>query len=132
MFSSDGLLGELKKALAERILNAEMDHHLAEANQDEVSEGEKAGNHRNRYSKNVNRRAILTRLGVESASKIDHPVPCAALPVDAVTWGAVLGNNWQDTPPAAGAWRVDQRDCAGSGAIAQHCQAGVAVRGGGS
>lgn len=38
---SDGLLGELKKALAERMLNAEMDVHLdAEAEQ-------QAGNHRN-------------------------------------------------------------------------------------
>jgi putative transposase len=51
MFSSDGLLGELKKALAERVLNAEMDHHLADSTQDEVSEGEKAGNRRNGYSK---------------------------------------------------------------------------------
>ena len=51
MFSSDGLLGELKKALAERVLNAEMDHHLADSTQDEVSEGDKSGNHRNGYSK---------------------------------------------------------------------------------
>jgi putative transposase len=52
MFSSDGLLGELKKAFAERVLNAEMDHHLADSTQDEVSEGEKQpGNHRNGYSK---------------------------------------------------------------------------------
>ena len=28
----------------------------------------------------VNRRAILTRFGVKSASKIDHPIPCTALP----------------------------------------------------
>ncbi|MDQ2947156.1 MAG: IS256 family transposase [Acidobacteriota bacterium] len=51
MFSSQGLLGDLKKALAERVLNAEMDHHLAGSTQDEVSEGEKPGNHRNGYSK---------------------------------------------------------------------------------
>jgi putative transposase len=51
MFSSEGLLGELKKALAERVLNAEMDHHLADSTQDEVSESEKAANHRNGYSK---------------------------------------------------------------------------------
>ena len=51
MFSSEGLLGELKKALAERVLNAEMDHHLADSTQDEVCEGEKAANHRNGYSK---------------------------------------------------------------------------------
>jgi putative transposase len=51
IFSSEGLLGELKKALAERVLNAEMDHHLADSTQDEVSEGEKSGNRRNGYSK---------------------------------------------------------------------------------
>ena len=38
---SDGLLGELKKALAERMLNTEMDVHLdSQAEQD-------TGNHRN-------------------------------------------------------------------------------------
>ena len=51
IFSSEGLLGELKKALAERVLNAEMDHHLADSPQDEVSEGDKPGNRRNGYSK---------------------------------------------------------------------------------
>jgi putative transposase len=51
IFSSAGLLGELKKALAERVLNAEMDHHLADSTQDEVSEDEKPGNRRNGYSK---------------------------------------------------------------------------------
>jgi len=52
MFSSDGLLGELKKAFAERVLNAEMDHHLADSSQDEVSDGERQpSNHRNGYSK---------------------------------------------------------------------------------
>jgi putative transposase len=51
IFSSEGLLGELKKALAERVLNAELDHHLADSTQDEVSEAEKAGNRRNGYSK---------------------------------------------------------------------------------
>jgi len=51
IFSSEGLLGELKKALAERVLNAEMDHHLADSTQEEVSEGEAPGNRRNGYSK---------------------------------------------------------------------------------
>src|SRR5947208_15478364 len=41
-FDPDGLLDELKKALAERVLNAEMDHHLA---------GEEPGNRRNGYGK---------------------------------------------------------------------------------
>ena len=40
VLSSAGLFGELKKALAERILNAEMDHHLGQAE-------ESSGNHRN-------------------------------------------------------------------------------------
>jgi putative transposase len=51
IFSSDGLLGELKKALAERVLNAEMDHHLSDSTQDGVLEGDKPANHRNGYSK---------------------------------------------------------------------------------
>jgi putative transposase len=41
VLSSHGLFGELKKALAERILNAEMDHHLSQADE------EASGNHRN-------------------------------------------------------------------------------------
>jgi putative transposase len=41
VFDSNGLLDELKKALAERILNAELDHHLGQ--EDEQA----AGNHRN-------------------------------------------------------------------------------------
>lgn len=41
VLSSSGLFGELKKALAERILNAEMDHHLGQP-AEEIS-----GNHRN-------------------------------------------------------------------------------------
>lgn len=39
--SSEGLLGDLKKALAERMLDAEMDVHLAS------EEEQAAGNHRN-------------------------------------------------------------------------------------
>jgi putative transposase len=50
VFSSAGLMAELKKALADRILNAEMDKHLAESKQDEVSAGENPNNHRNGYS----------------------------------------------------------------------------------
>lgn len=41
VFASEGLLDELKKALAERILNAEMDHHLEQPSEQVV------GNHRN-------------------------------------------------------------------------------------
>lgn len=45
VFSKDGLVDELKKALSERILNAELDEHLD-------SEGDQGkGNHRNGYSK---------------------------------------------------------------------------------
>ena len=49
-FEADGLLDELKKALAERALNAEMDHHLA---------GEEAGNTRNGYG----RKTVTTETG---------------------------------------------------------------------
>lgn len=44
VFESGGLIDELKKRLAERMLNAEMDHHLGGAAE------EAASNHRNGYS----------------------------------------------------------------------------------
>src|SRR5512134_83627 len=44
-FEKDGLLDELKKALAERVLNAEMDHHL------ETGEADGRTNSRNGYGK---------------------------------------------------------------------------------
>src|SRR3982751_1631579 len=47
---ANGLLDNLKKALAERVLNAEMDHHLA---------GEEPGNRRNGYGK----KTVLTDTG---------------------------------------------------------------------
>ena len=56
-FEADGLLDELKKALAERALNAEMDHHLA---------GEDAGNTRNGYG----RKTVTTGTG-----KIELEIP---------------------------------------------------------
>src|ERR1700709_477976 len=49
-FESEGLLDALKKALAERALNAEMDHHLA---------AEEAGNTRNGYG----RKTVTTETG---------------------------------------------------------------------
>ncbi len=51
IFSLGGLIGELKKALAERVLSAELDHHLADSTQDEVLEGERPANRRNGFSK---------------------------------------------------------------------------------
>src|SRR5512134_597903 len=57
-FEKDGLLDELKKALAERALNAEMDHHL--------DAGEGHGNRRNGYGK----KTVLTGTG-----KIELDVP---------------------------------------------------------
>src|SRR3954470_16760851 len=57
VFAQDGLLDELKKALAERILNAEMDQHLAAERADEVI-GEPR-NHRNGHS----RKTVLTGTG---------------------------------------------------------------------
>ena len=37
IFSSEGLLAEFKKALAERVLNVDMDRHLADSPLDAVS-----------------------------------------------------------------------------------------------
>ena len=53
VLESDGLLGELKKALAERMLNAEMDVHL----EDEAEQA--TGNHRNGSSS----KTVLTPTG---------------------------------------------------------------------
>ena len=64
VFAQDGLLDELKKALAERILNAEMDQHLAAERADEAI-GEPR-NHRNGHS----RKTVLTGTG-----KLDLQVP---------------------------------------------------------
>src|SRR5208282_1861225 len=49
-FDPNGLLDDLKKALAERALNAEMDHHLG---------GEEPGNRRNGYG----RKSVVTDTG---------------------------------------------------------------------
>jgi putative transposase len=58
VFGSEGLLGEIKKALAERMLNAELDEHLA-AESAEADSVASAGNHRNGYSK----KTVLTDTG---------------------------------------------------------------------
>jgi putative transposase len=60
VFNKDGLVDELKKALSERILNAEIDEHL------EGEGGEAKGNHRNGYSK----KSVLT-----GTSKMTLSVP---------------------------------------------------------
>jgi putative transposase len=58
LFSKDGLVDQLKKRLAERALNAEIDHHL--------EQDEEAGNHRNGYS----RKTVTTDTG-----KLEIEVP---------------------------------------------------------
>ena len=60
VFSKDGLLDDLKKALSERILNAELDEHL----EGERSEG--AANRRNGHSK----KTVLT-----GTSKMQLAIP---------------------------------------------------------
>ena len=60
VFSKDGLFDELKKALAERVLNAELSDHL----ENEAAEGR--GNRRNGYSK----KTVLTE-----TAKIDVRIP---------------------------------------------------------
>ena len=51
VFSSEGLLADIKKALAERMLNAEMDQHLESEGGTSANSSEPSGNHRNGYSK---------------------------------------------------------------------------------
>ena len=64
VFSKDGLLDVLKKALAERVLNAELDHHLAE---ERAQVGlETPRNHRNGHS----RKTVLSGSG-----KLEIAVP---------------------------------------------------------
>jgi len=64
VFSQDGLLDELKKALAERILNAEMDQHLASERAE--ADGLELRNHRNGHS----RKTVLSGTG-----KLELQVP---------------------------------------------------------
>ena len=65
VFGSEGLLDDIKKALAERMLNAELDEHLA-AESAEADSAAGAGNHRNGYSK----KTVLTDTG-----KLDLDIP---------------------------------------------------------
>jgi putative transposase len=51
VLSSEGLLSEIKKALAERMLNAELDQHLEGEAAASEARGEPSGNHRNGNSK---------------------------------------------------------------------------------
>lgn len=60
VFAKDGLLDDLKKALSERILNAELEEHL------DVEEGSQAGNRRNGSSQ----KTVLT-----DTSKIVLDIP---------------------------------------------------------
>jgi putative transposase len=64
VFAQDGLLDELKKALAERILNAEMDQHLV--SERSTAEEAEPRNHRNGHS----RKTVLTGTG-----KLELQVP---------------------------------------------------------
>ena len=65
VFGSEGLLDDIKKALAERMLNAELDEHLA-AESAEADSAAGAGNPRNGYSK----KTVLTDTG-----KLDLDIP---------------------------------------------------------
>ena len=76
VFNKDGLFDELKKALAERVLNAEIDDHL----DGETAEGRK--NHRNGYSKQESDHRDVEARYSDSArprgnvrSQADRPLP---------------------------------------------------------
>src|SRR5271169_2078730 len=66
VFSSEGLLTDIKKALAERMLNAEMDQHLEGEAAGTGSEADSSGNHRNGYSK----KTVLT-----DTSQVELEIP---------------------------------------------------------
>jgi putative transposase len=63
VFGKNGLFDELKKALSERMLNAEMNHHLT---QEAAEPGRNQANHRNGYSK---------KTSLTDATKIEIAVP---------------------------------------------------------
>jgi len=65
VFSSEGLLSQIKKALAERMLNAEMDQHLE--GEAAAASGEPSGNHRNGY----NKKTVTT-----DTSQVELEIPC--------------------------------------------------------
>jgi len=67
VFSTDGLLDEIKKALAERMLNAELDEHLQnESTATAAGNGTSSANHRNGYSK----KTVITDTG-----QVDLEIP---------------------------------------------------------
>lgn len=67
VFSSEGLLTDIKKALAERMLNAEMDQHLeSEATAGNGETAEPNANHRNGYGK----KTVLT-----DTSQVELEIP---------------------------------------------------------
>ena len=67
-FEKDGLLDELKKALAERALNAEIDHHL------EAGEANGRANSRNGYGK----KTVKELKNGEGSSPVSFPQPVSA------------------------------------------------------
>ena len=70
VFESGGLVDELKKRLAERMLNGEMDHHLdAEAEQE-------TGNHRNGYSSKTVLTAVASSTCQSHAIGMDGLTRC--------------------------------------------------------
>ena len=64
VFSSEGLLGDIKKALAERMLNAEMDEHLENEAAGSGTANEPGGNHRNGYRRRRHHRTSQVELEI--------------------------------------------------------------------
>jgi hypothetical protein len=82
VFSSEGLLSEVKKALAERMPNAELDQHR-EAEAAAMSECAGTGNHRSGYSKK-------TIIGAASRAELEIRSKAARRPSTAVPRSCVL------------------------------------------
>lgn len=102
-FDADGLLDDLKKALAERALNAEMDHHLA---------SDEAGNSRNGYG----RKTVTTGTG-----KLELDIPRDRQ----ATFDPQLIAKYQRRFPGIGAWwmlsQARQAKCGWTWRITRNC-----------
>jgi hypothetical protein len=129
-FDPNGLIDDLKKALAERVLNPEMDHHLT---------GEEPGNRRNGYGK----KTVITDTGqIELAVPRDREArfapaapaaPSPTSPPASKPWPRLMGEDEEGT--LANAERLPMnpnnpvRVCAGTAALGKQPGRGSMGRG---
>jgi hypothetical protein len=98
VFAKDGLLDALKKALAERVLNAELDHHLAE---ERAQAGpETSRNHRNAtaarrcWAARASWRSRCGATGRRASNRNSLPNTAAASPTSTTRWSRSTPAAW--------------------------------------